>query len=61
LRLTERLHAQGVVTSSVRRDQLNGQPLFRVRVGPLPNVAEFDRVVARLKSLGVVDARLAAD
>ena len=55
------LRSQGVDKSFVRQDQLNGQALFRVRVGPIPNVAEFDRVVAQLRKLGIADARLAAD
>jgi len=55
------LRAQGIDKSFVRQDQLNGQTLYRVRVGPIPNVAEFDRVVAQLRKLGIADARLAAD
>jgi len=35
--------------------------LYRVRVGPIPSVNEFDRVLARLRSLGLADAQLAAD
>lgn len=60
-RLLAQLRAQGVSKSFVRQDQLSGQTLYRVRVGPIPSVVEFDRIVARLKSLGVADARLAAD
>jgi rare lipoprotein A len=60
-RLLERLRSQGVAKSFVREDSLAGRTLYRVRVGPIPNVNEFDRVIARLKSLGVADAQLAAD
>lgn len=60
-RLVTQLQAKGVARAFVRRDQVNGQPLFRVRVGPIPNVPEFDKVLARLKSLGLNDARLASD
>jgi rare lipoprotein A len=60
-RLLTQLRAQGVDKSFVRADQMSGQALYRVRVGPIPSVNEFDRVVARLKSLGVTDAMLAAD
>lgn len=60
-KLNGQLRAQGITNSFVRQDQLNGQPLYRVRVGPIPSVPEFDRVLARLKALGVADARLAAD
>ena len=60
-RLLSQLQAQGVAKSFVRADELSGKTLSRVRVGPIPNVQEFDRVVARLKALGINDARLAAD
>jgi peptidoglycan lytic transglycosylase len=60
-RLLTQLRQQGVDRSFVRQDQLGGRTLYRVRVGPIPSVGEFDRVVARLRALGVPDARLAAD
>jgi rare lipoprotein A len=60
-RLLSRLKAQGVGKSFVRADELSGKTLYRVRVGPIPSVQEFDRVVAQLKALGINDARLAAD
>jgi rare lipoprotein A len=55
------LRTQGVANVNVRADQVNGQTMYRVRVGPIPTVPEFDRVLARLKKLGIGDARLAAD
>jgi rare lipoprotein A len=57
--LLARLQGQGVRNAFVRKDEVSGRSLFRVRIGPVPNVEEFDRIVARLKSLGVADARLA--
>jgi rare lipoprotein A len=60
-KLVAQLKAQGVTNAAVRADQVNGQTIHRVRVGPVPTVPEFDRAVARLKKLGVADARLAAD
>jgi rare lipoprotein A len=57
--LLARLQGQGVRNAFVRKDEVGGRSLFRVRIGPVPNVEEFDRIVARLKSLGVADARLA--
>jgi rare lipoprotein A len=60
-RLLTQLRAQGVQKSFVRADQLSGQTFYRVRVGPIPNVQEFDRILAQLKALGVQDARLASD
>lgn len=60
-KLVTQLRAQGVTNANVRGDQVNGQTLYRVRVGPIPSVPEFDKVLARLKKLGIADARLAAN
>lgn len=60
-RLVQRLRADGVDNASVRADDVNGRTLYRVRVGPVPTVNDFDSTVARLRKLGLQDARLAAD
>ena len=60
-RLQEQLRAQGVEKTFVREDRVDGRTLYRVRVGPIPSVVEFDRALARLRSLGLSDAQLAAD
>jgi rare lipoprotein A len=61
MELLERLRTKGVQNGFVRQDDVDGRKLYRLRIGPIPSVPEFDRVVQRLKSLGVPDARLAAD
>ncbi|MEQ1580532.1 MAG: septal ring lytic transglycosylase RlpA family protein [Steroidobacteraceae bacterium] len=61
VRLVARLKAEGYDTAFVRQDAANGRALFRVRIGPVPTVEEFDRAVAQLKKLGLDDARLAAE
>jgi len=60
-RLLGELRARGFDQSFVREDQVNGKQIFRVRVGPIPTVPQFDKAVAQLKALGMTDARLAAD
>ncbi len=60
-RLAERLRAAGIGIVVVRRDTVNAKPLYRVRVGPVPSVAEFDRVLEALRGAGISDARLAVD
>lgn len=60
-RLLGELRSKGVDNAFVREDQVDGKTLYRVRVGPIPSVNEFDRVVKRLRALGVADARLAAN
>jgi rare lipoprotein A len=60
-RLAAKLRGGGYGTVFVRENRLAGRTLYRVRIGPVPDVAEFDRVVAALESVGVSDARLALD
>lgn len=60
-RLVQRLQSEGFANAAVREDVVNGRGLFRVRVGPVPTVNDFDRTVVRLRKLGLQDARLAAD
>jgi rare lipoprotein A len=45
----------------VRDDRIAGRRMYRVRIGPVPNVAAFDRVVAALERAGISDAHLALD
>lgn len=60
-RLLARMRAAGVGPAFVRSDEREGRTLYRVRVGPVPSVAEFDRVLEELRGIGVADARLALD
>jgi rare lipoprotein A len=60
-RLLARMRATGVGPAFVRSDEREGRTLYRVRVGPVPSVAEFDRVIEELRAIGVSDARLALD
>jgi rare lipoprotein A len=60
-RLLQKMRAAGIGPAFVRSDTVNGKTLYRVRVGPVPSVAEFDRLVQELKEIGVYDARLAVD
>jgi rare lipoprotein A len=60
-RLARRLRGGAYGNVFVRDDQIAGRRMYRVRIGPVPNVAEFDRVVAALERDGVQDAHLALD
>jgi cell division septation protein DedD len=55
------MRAAGVGPAFVRSDERDGRTLYRVRVGPVPSVTEFDRVIGNLRAIGVADARLALD
>jgi rare lipoprotein A len=58
--LLQRLQRAGLSTAFVLPPQ-PGSHLYRVRVGPVASVPDFDALAARLATLGVPDARLAPD
>jgi rare lipoprotein A len=60
-RLAANLRGGGYGKIFVRDDQIAGRKMYRVRIGPVPNVPEFDRIVAALEHAGVHDAHLALD
>jgi rare lipoprotein A len=60
-RLAQRLRSGAYGNVFVRADQIAGRRMYRVRIGPVPNVAAFDRVLSALERDGVPDAHLALD
>ncbi len=48
-----RLRGGGYGKVFVRDDLIAGRKMYRVRIGPVPDVAEFDRIVAALERAGV--------
>jgi rare lipoprotein A len=60
-RLMEKLRGGGYGKVFVRDNEIAGRRMYRVRIGPVPSVAEFDRIVAALEHVGVNDAHLALD
>jgi len=60
-RLAQKLRGGAYGKVFVQDDEIAGRRMYRVRIGPLPNVAEFDRIVAALEHDGIHDARLALD
>ncbi len=56
--LVEKLHQAGLASAFVL-PPLTGGRLYRVRLGPIASVAEFDQLAARLAALGIPDARIA--
>ncbi len=57
----ERLHAAGLASAFIVSPLDGKSRLYRVRLGPVGSVAEFDQLTARLAALGIPDARLAVD
>ncbi|HUL17726.1 MAG TPA: septal ring lytic transglycosylase RlpA family protein [Steroidobacteraceae bacterium] len=60
-RLLARLHEAGLASAFVLSPLAGRSHLFRVRLGPVSSVADFDQLAARLQSLGIAEARLAND
>jgi rare lipoprotein A len=59
--LMERLRGGGYGKVFVRDNEIAGRRMYRVRIGPVSNVAEYDRIVAALERAGINDAHLALD
>ena len=57
-RVLARLHAAGLATAFLLGPPETHSRLYRVRLGPVGGVPEFDRLVARLTALGYPGARL---
>ena len=60
-RAVARLQAAGLSNAAAVSPLSGRTRLFRVRLGPVHSVAEFDELAARLAALGFPDARLASD
>ena len=60
-RLVEKLRGGGYGKIFVRDNEIAGRRMYRVRIGPVPSVAQFDRIVAALGRVGINDAHLALD
>jgi rare lipoprotein A len=56
-----RLQAAGLASAFVVAPLEGRSQLYRVRIGPVGSVAEFDALAARLAGLGIPDARLVTD
>ena len=60
-RVVQRLQRAGLPGVFSLPADHSGQRLRRVRVGPIATVDDFDRLAARLTTLGFADAKLASD
>ena len=57
----KRLRESGIGHAFVQEDRSASPPLYRVRIGPIANVAEYDNLVTRLGRLGITDTHLVTD
>jgi peptidoglycan lytic transglycosylase len=56
-----RLHAAGLASAFILPPPEGKTQLYRVRVGPVGSVAEFDALAAQLAGLGIANPRLVTD
>jgi rare lipoprotein A len=60
-RAMQRLRAAGLATAFIAPPSGSKPLLYKVRIGPINEVADFDQLTATLAALGFTDARLAMD
>ena len=58
-RLLRKLRANGYADAFVRSDEIGGRRLYRVRIGPVKDVDDYDRITGALARIGVDNAHLA--
>ena len=58
-RLLRKLRGNGYTDAFVRADEIGGRRLYRVRIGPVKDVDDYDRIVGALARIGVDNAHLA--
>jgi rare lipoprotein A len=51
----------GIGPAFVHEDNAIGPALYRVRIGPIANVTEYDSIVARLQRLGISETHLVTE
>jgi rare lipoprotein A len=60
-RMRQRLASLGFDNVNVATDTANGRTLYRVRLGPLPDVDSYDKLVERLTAAAIDDIYLTLD
>jgi rare lipoprotein A len=61
LRFVAELKGAGFTNTFITAAEAGGTLLYRVRIGPLSDADQFDRVRSGLRSMGVAEARLVVD
>lgn len=55
------LHDVGIEQAFVHRDDSTTPALYRVRIGPIADVMQYDSIVERLQNLGISETHLVTD
>jgi rare lipoprotein A len=60
-RRIKQLHENGVTKTLVMEDTSRTPALYRVRIGPIRDVEQYDAIVAHLRSMGIADSHLVTE
>jgi len=55
------LHEHGIREAFIHRDTAAAQPIYRVRIGPISGVDQYDGLVARLQRIGISETHLVTE
>jgi rare lipoprotein A len=55
------LREGGIVPAFVHEDTTRSPALYRVRIGPIADVVEYDTIVQQLQQLGISETHLVSD
>ena len=59
--LLNRLHGNGFPNAVIRSDQAAAASVFRVRLGPITNVTEYDELIEKMAALEIIDTHLVSE
>jgi rare lipoprotein A len=51
----------GIGSAFIRKDSSSSQTLYRVRIGPIADVTQYDSIVAELQRLGITETHLVTE
>ena len=55
------LRESGIDAAFVHEDESTSPPLYRVRIGPIANVLQYDSIVEDLQQLGITESHLVTE
>jgi len=59
--LLDRLHGSGFQNAAIHPDADGTPAIFRVRLGPIVDVADYDELIEKMAALEIIDTHLVSD
>jgi len=59
--LLDRLHGSGFQNAAIHSDTLRIPSMYRVRLGPIADVAEYDELIERMAALEIIETHLVSE